>query len=52
MYAAAEGNRDVIKILLAHDADPSLEDDDGEIALNFAENNGHTETMKLLRENR
>ena len=49
MYAAAEGNTDVIEILLAHDSDPSLEDDDGETAVDFAENNGHTETATLLR---
>ena len=49
MYAAAEGNRDVIEILLNHGADASLEDDDGETAIDFAANNGHAQTVTLLR---
>lgn len=49
MFAAAEGNRDVVEILLNHDADASLEDDDGETAIDFAVNNGHTQTVTLLR---
>ena len=48
MYAAAEGNREVVKLLLEHGANPRAEDADGETALDFAENNGHTETVTLL----
>lgn len=48
MYAAAEGNREVVKILLNHGADASLEDEDGETAIDFAESNGHTQTVTLL----
>lgn len=49
MYAAAEGNRDVIEILLKQGADASMEDEDGETAIDFAENNGHTQTVTILR---
>jgi len=49
MYAAAEGNREVVELLLEHGAKPGAEDTDGETAADFAENNGHTETVALLR---
>ncbi|WP_340105477.1 ankyrin repeat domain-containing protein [Rhodohalobacter sp. 8-1] len=51
MYAAAEGNNDVVELLLANGADPSLEDKDGETSADFASNNGHTDTVNLLKEN-
>lgn len=49
MYAAAEGNRSVVDELLNYGADVSLEDKDGETAIDFATDNGHTETVTLLR---
>jgi len=48
MYAAAEGQLEVIKVLLAYKADPFLKDADGDDALTFARNNGHTDVVKLL----
>lgn len=51
MYASAEGNRDVVQILLDHDADVSAEDTDGETAIDFARNNGHSAVVSLLQEN-
>lgn len=49
MYAAAEGQTDVVKLLLAFKADPSMKDIDGDDALTFAVNNGHTEVAALLK---
>ncbi|MBN2665522.1 MAG: ankyrin repeat domain-containing protein [Bacteroidales bacterium] len=48
MYAAAEGQLDVVRILLAYNADPALKDVDGDDALTFAMNNGHTAIASLL----
>jgi ankyrin repeat protein len=48
MYAAAEGQTDVVKILLSYRADPSLKDVDGDDALTFARNNGHQAVVTLL----
>jgi len=48
MYAAAEGQLDVVRILLAYNADPALKDVDGDDALTFAKNNGHTVIATLL----
>jgi ankyrin repeat protein len=50
MYAAAEGNEDVVSLLLKYGASPSAMDKDGETAADFAQNNGHTETVTLLRD--
>jgi len=49
MYAAAEGNNEVVALLLEHGADPNAMDTDGETATDFAQNNGHTQTVALLR---
>lgn len=49
MFASAEGNNDVVKILLENGADINLKDKDGETALDFAQNNGHTEVAKLIK---
>ena len=49
MFAAAEGQTRVVEILLKHGADASLLDADGETALDFAQNNGHTEVARLLK---
>jgi ankyrin repeat protein len=49
MYAAAEGQLEVVKILLTYRADPSLKDIDGDDARTFAERNGHKEISALLK---
>lgn len=49
MYAAAEGQLDVIKILLANGADPEMKDIDGDDAVKFAADNGHTAVVSLLK---
>jgi len=49
MYAAAEGQLDVVKLLLAHGADPDAKDVDGDYAVTFAGNNGHSEVVSLLK---
>ena len=50
MFAAAEGQTEVVRTLLKYKADASLRDADGELALGFARKNGHAETAKLLTE--
>ena len=49
MYAAAEGQLDIVKLLLVHGADPGMKDVDGDNAVTFAGNNGHTEVVSLLK---
>ena len=49
MYAAAEGQLEVVKVLLSFNANPSLKDVDGDNAVTFAMNNGHTEVAELLK---
>ena len=49
MFAAAEGQTDVIRVLLAHGADMKVADKDGDTALDFAEKNGHQEAAKILK---
>jgi ankyrin repeat protein len=49
MFAAAEGHIDVVRILLEYNADPSLEDIDGDTAETFARQNGHSEVADLLK---
>jgi len=49
MFAAAEGQLDVVKVLLSRRAAPLLRDIDGDNARTFAENNGHKEIATLLR---
>lgn len=48
MTAAAEGQLEVVKLLLERGADPTLEDTDGDTALSFALQNGHTMVAQLL----
>jgi ankyrin repeat protein len=48
MTAAAEGQLEVVRLLLERGADPSLEDVDGDTALSFAHQNGHTQVADLL----
>lgn len=49
MHAAAEGNLDVVKILLEFGADPVLKDVDGDTAESFARQKGHTEVVEYLK---
>ena len=48
MTAAAEGQVDVVRLLLAYGADPSLTDQDGDTAASFARQNDHSEVVSLL----
>ncbi len=48
MFAAAEGHRDVVELLLLHKADPALKDLDGSTAASFAKDNGHKELADFL----
>jgi ankyrin repeat protein len=50
MTAAAEGQVDVVRCLLDHGADRSIKDADGDIALTFARQNGHTKVVELLEQ--
>lgn len=52
MFASAEGRVDVVQMLLDNGADPSFTDTDGDTALTFAKDNGHTEVVRLLEEAR
>jgi len=49
MMAAAEGQADVVRVLLAHGASTALTDKDGDTAEKFARDNGHTQVVKLLK---
>ena len=49
MTAAAEGQLEVVRLLLAHGADPDLKDVDGDTAESFAEQKGHPAVVELLR---
>lgn len=48
MHAAAEGQLEVVKVLLQHNADRNRRDIDGDTAQSFAEKNGHTEVVKAI----
>ena len=50
MTAAAEGQIEVVRLLLDRGADPTLEDVDGDTALCFARERGHTAVVKLLEQ--
>lgn len=49
MHAAAEGHIEVVKVLLAYEADATLKDIDGDTAESFARQNGHTAVADLLK---
>lgn len=49
MHAAAEGNLEVVKILMDRGADASLLDIDGDNALSFAQQSGHSQVVDYLR---
>ena len=48
MMAAAEGNSEVVKVLLAEGADRTMKDIDGDGALEFAREKNHTDVIELL----
>jgi ankyrin repeat protein len=48
MTGASEGLLEVVRLLLADGADPSLVDKDGDTAASFARQNGHMEVLELL----
>ncbi len=49
MFAAAEGQAEIVQILLDKGADKSLVDKDGDSAYNFAVANGHQAVAALLK---
>ena len=49
MFAAVEGNVEVVRVLLSHGADVTLVDTDGESALDFAVSRGRREVAEALR---
>ena len=49
MTAAAEGQVQVVRLLLLHGANPALKDSDSDTAESFALQKGHTEVVELLR---
>jgi len=49
MMAAAEGQLEVLKLLVASGADLNMVDVDGESAFQFAEANGHAETADYIK---
>lgn len=48
MTAAAEGQLEVVRLLLDRGADRTIKDTDGDTALSFARQNGHTDVVELL----
>jgi len=50
MYAANEGQIENVKLLLRFGANPSLKDADGDTAADFAQQRGHEEILRLLRQ--
>ena len=48
MFAAAEGQRDVVQVLLRHNANVSVRDVDGDTARDFAAQKGHGEIVRML----
>ena len=49
MTAAAEGQLEVVRLLLQHGADPALKDEDSDTAESFALEKGHSAVVELLR---
>ena len=49
MTAAAEGQLEVVRMLLVYGANPGLKDVDGDTAGTFAEQKGHSAVVDLLR---
>ena len=48
MFAASEGQVEVVEALLKQGSDPRMVDIDGDDALDFATRNGHAEVVTLL----
>ena len=48
MHAAAEGQVEVVKVLLKYNADAAIRDADGDTAQDFARKNQHAEVLRLL----
>lgn len=48
MYAAQYGHMDILSILIANGADPTLKNIDGHSALKKAEIKGHTDIVAYL----
>ncbi len=48
MHAAAEGQLEVVKVLIAYGADRSLKDVDGDDAASFAAQSGHMHVVEYL----
>ena len=46
--AARDGYLDMVKVLLSHGANANLKDDRGYLPVHLAEQEGHTEVVKLL----
>jgi uncharacterized protein len=49
MWAAAVGDEEIIRMLLAHGADVNAKDDSGNTVLDYADRHGHKKVMPLLR---
>ena len=49
MHAAAEGHLEVVKVLMSHGADHTLKDIDGDDAVTFAQQAGHTLVVNYLQ---
>lgn len=49
MHAAAEGQLEVVKVLLSYGADASLKDIDGDDAVSFAKQSGHSQVVEYLQ---
>lgn len=50
MFATAEGQAEVVEVLLAHGADMKKADQEGDTALDFARKNGHRKAVRLLQD--
>jgi ankyrin repeat protein len=48
MHAAAEGNLEVVKVLIKYGAEISLKDVDGDDAATFAAQSGHMQVVEYL----
>jgi len=49
MFAASEGQTEVVRTLMAHNADPFMKDADGDDAMAFAIRNNHKDVAILLK---
>jgi len=50
IYASEKGQVNVVKYLIKHGANINAKNKNGDTALSLAENNGHTEVARILRE--